>query len=545
MSASQDDLRLMFKEAERRGDRATAVAVMSKLESFEQQQEQPEQQPPSGEGSEFGQQVEEKLATRMEEVNKTLEDYATGKVGSIQAGIQIVGKGGAGSALDVIGEEVIESVKGISLIIPDSIEDPVKDAAKSGWKWLTETNAGEFVADALKGGMKTYNEFKELNPQEAKTLESVVNVGLLLAPTKVKKNADPNILGKAATTINKSAEKTITTRRADFVGGLITPKKTAKVLTDEVARTTEKGVGAFKRNIVALSPREADIAKEIRKIKGVIPKNSVQRNYNIINAENAKLAKQLEKDLTKRRFLVLGGTAEKNIDDAVSKLVSENPVIVGDAQRVASRVATKAKEIISKNSPTPSGLLQSRKELDFWIKSQKGQKAFDPAMENALSVSVRSVRNSINDTLEKSIPSVAVKKSLKKQNLLYEALDNVAPKAAAEANTAIARAWQNAVKVLPFRGVANQELALLFGVGGLGAAAMFAPYVSGALGLSLVAMAGKSAVMSPNTRKGLSLLLKSVDRAVLTSKNPSMIKQLRADRALIIETLKNSETEEE
>ena len=242
-------------------------------------------------------------------------------------------------------------------------------------------------------------------------------------------------------------------------------------------------------------------------------------------------------------MLIIG--AERNIDDAVRKLISENPVIVGDAQRVAERVAKKAKELMSQNPSTAQGLLESRKQLDSWIRLQKGQKAFDPAMENALSVSVRTVRQTMNDTIGKAVPSVAVKNELRKQSLLYDALDNIAPKAAAEANTAIARAWQNAVKVLPFRGVANHELALLFGVGGLGAAAMFAPYVSGLLGVTLVGMGIKKAVMSANTRKGLGLLLKSVDRAVLTSKNPSMIKQLRADRALIIETLKNSETGEE
>jgi len=74
---------------------------------------------------------------------------------------------------------------------------------------------------------------------------------------------------------------------------------------------------------------------------------------------------------------------------------------------------------------------------------------------------------------------------------------------------------------------------------------MFAPWVTGLLGIFLVGKGIKGLAMSPNARIGVGKLIKTVDKAILTSENPSMIKQLRADRALLIELMKDAETSEE
>lgn len=543
MSATEEDLRLMFREAERRGDRQTAIAAMDKLESLKgepTEQVTPKQKEPS-----FGDKLQLKLDKRLAEVNQTLEDHATGKIGTGQANIQVLGKGVAGSVLDIIGAETTEAVKGIGMMIPDSVSEPIKQYATKAWDWVSTSEFGQYVGEELKANVNAYKTIKEKFPQEAKTLESVVNIGLLMAPAKTKAKAEPSILGKGANVIEKSGRASAATKRTDFVTDLISPVKTKKVLTEEAGRTVEQGRGIFKHNVVTPSPHEKVVASQVERIKGVTPKNTVQRNYNIIAKENQRLAQKLEADVGKRRIFVLNSTATKNIDDAVEELVKTNPTIIGNAQTVANRVATKAKELISANEGTPLGILNARKQLDQWIKKQKGAKIFAPDMENTLSVSLRTVRQAMNKTVEQHAHGVGVKNSLKRQNLLYDAMENIAPKAAAEANHAIARAWQNAVKVLPFRGVANQELALLFGMGGLGAAAVFAPWVSGALAVTLTGMGIKGAIISPKTRLGLAKLLKMVDRAILTSENPSMIKQLRADRALLVDLMKNAEVIDE
>jgi len=61
------------------------------------------QQPEVGIGNQLIQNITEARAEREREVVKTMEDYAKGEINLAEAGIQVVGKGGAGAALDVAG----------------------------------------------------------------------------------------------------------------------------------------------------------------------------------------------------------------------------------------------------------------------------------------------------------------------------------------------------------------------------------------------------------------------------------------------------------
>lgn len=497
--------------------------------------------------------IKQKLEVRGEEVLETLEKHAKGEIGTLEANVQVLGKGIAGSILDVAGELSTEGLKQmykgtsdvVSFLVPDNIEEPIKDKISETVDWLVNSEAGQFISNeisqSIQGGKVAYDALKERYPDEMKTVESIANLGILFAPTKTKVNAEPTILGKASARVKGSALRSQLKNRKKFVSDLITPKRTEKVKIAETARTVEKGFGPTKRSVVELSPREMEIASEVNKIKSVTPKNTIQGNLNTIYKENLNLAKRLEADVSKRRILIPANEPLRRIDDAVTKLVAENPVIVGDAERVATRLAAKAKEIVAKHQNTPAGILKARKELDQWVLRQKGKRAFDPTMENALSESLRAVRQSMNDTVAYFAPSAKAKDLLKRQNLLYEAIDNIGPKAAAESNNAIGRAWQNALKVLPIRGALNQEMAMLLGMGGLGAAATIAPGIRTAMIAGAVGYGGYRLTISPATRKGISQLIRTVDKAILSSKNPSMIKQLRLDRAALVDILKESE----
>jgi len=268
--------------------------------------------------------------------------------------------------------------------------------------------------------------------------------------------------------------------RSKYVTELVTPKKTPKILEAEVPRTAEKGVGIFKRSTVKPTTRESQIISEVSRIREVMPKKSVQQNYNAINKENVKLARQLERDVSKSRATVSAKEMSQAIDDSIGTVVAESPIIVGNLQTTATRVAEKAKKIILSNDETAIGLLKSRKEFDAWVRTLprgEAKLATDAAME-AQSVAIKTVRNTMNDMLDAKVKSTAVKRELKRQSLLYDALDNMTPKAAQEANSAIGRSWQNTFKVLGIRNKAIQGLAMAAGVGGLGAAAKFAPLIT-------------------------------------------------------------------
>ena len=560
MSASVDEIKSLLIEADNRGDRANAMALMDKLDSIKEEESLEVEAQPQTHLDKFSDTMEnigERVKGRGEEVAETLEKHATGEIGTLRAGTEILGKGVVGTTFDVVGETAMMGLSEfvdqtgnfVSVLVPDAIEEPVKAKAKETLDWLVKSEAGQFIsneiASSVEGGAEAYKMLKEKYPAEMKTAESVANIAMMFAPVKVKAKSDPSFIGKGADALKKSADKSITRRRTGFVEDLVKPVRTQKIKLEETARTVELGTGPFKRSIVKPTARELEMAAEVNKIKAVTPKNTTQGNLNAIYAENERLAVSLGKTLDKRRVLIPSSEAARSVDDAVAILVKENPVVVGNAETVAKRVAAKANQILGNHPSTPKGILSARKEFDSWILTQKGQKAFDPAMENALSVSVRAVRRSMNSTVEKYAPSANVKARLKQQNLLYETIDNIGPKAAATANNAIGRAWQRAVAILPFRGVINQEMALVLGMGGLGAAATIAPWLRGALTAGAVTYGAGRIIISPKVRQTLSVLLKMTDRAIISSKHPSVIRQLRADRAVIRDLIKNAEVSEE
>ena len=489
----------------------------------------------------FTERVSRRLGERRQEVSKTFEDVATGEITGAEGALQTLGKGAAGASLDIVGEGIISLGRGISAAVPDAIEDPIKREVVEGWDTLMNTDVGEYATEALTGGIEKWNEFKAGNPRWAKNIESGVNIAAIVSPVKAKAHAKPTTLGKASNYFEDIAGKQVKRKRKDFVGDLISPKKTPKVRAAETARTTEKGRGLLRRDVVELSAREKDIAAEVSKINGVTPKNSIQKNLNAIQEANQKIAKQLDADVGKRRILGLRATTSKKIDDAISLMVAENPVITGNAVTVANKISAKAKKIIESNPGTPKGLLDSRKQLDSWIKKQKGTKVFDPELESALSVAVRDVRNVINDSVEASTGSAAVKQELKKQSLLFDAIENLAPKAADAHNWAIGRGVQNMAKILPFRSQMVNEGSAILGLGLVGGSALLSPYFAGGLAATAITYAGHKAIMSATTKKMLSNTVKAMDKALLSAKQPSMVRQLRADRAAIIELMKTAE----
>ena len=453
--------------------------------------------------------------------------------------LQVGGKVGAGAAFDFMGEVLVSAGRGLSNITPDVIEQPMKDAAISAGHAFLNTEIGRKGIDSAMQGVDAYAQFSEENPRAARNIEAVVNIGLLAAPVKGKPKADTTVLGKTALSLEKKALEQTGQSKANFVKTLVMPKQTAAVRTEQVGRTAESGLLRSKQ--VGASKAEEAIAKTVSEIPEVSGKNTLQGNYNVINQALSKEAESLSKQLIKNDVAI----SRKEILEASKKIkttLADNPLLVGDAEKVANKIISKMDGIIKKNGSSASGLLKSRKELDAWIKSQKGKNIFDPKNENAISIALREVRQSANDLIAKKVPSLEVKESLRAQSNMYRALENIAPKAADEASNVALRAWQNVTSILPFRGEFNQTMAVLFGVGGLGASAMFAPFFTKlALG-GIVTYGVGRAVMSAPVKKGLSLLLKESDKAIRATKDANLIKQLRADRALVVEILKDSES---
>lgn len=482
--------------------------------------------------------VEQDVLDRKDLAIEIQDIFARGEQTFGESVLQLTGKVGAGTILDFLGEAVISGVEGLSAITPDAIEDPLIETATKAAHLFLDTDLGNAGLEAANKGLEAWNEFRAENPRAARNIESVVDIGLLIAPVKGKPKikSQPTLAGRAAESLTVRAEAQTARQKSDFVDDLVLPKPTAAVRTEQVARTAEEGLLGTKT--VELSAGERAIADQVSLIEGVTPSKTLQGNFTAISEEVASEAKNLKDLLKKNDVLIPKREFTTELDNAILRL-QENPLLVGDAAKTAEKVVNKMKQIVDENPGTASGLLQSRKELDAWIKTQR-PKIFDPNQESALSIAVREVRQSTNNFIDERVVNVAVKDSLRKQSHLFRAMDNIGPKAADEASNAILRAWQSANKVLGLKGEFNQILATAFGIGGLGAAATFAPFFTKLLLAGTVTFAAGKAVLSPTAKKGVSKLLGAVDKAIRASKDEALISQLRLDRAAIVEILKQS-----
>lgn len=464
------------------------------------------------------------------------------------ASLQAVGKIGAKSILDFMGEALVSGGRGLSKITPDFIEDPIKENATKAGLALLNTDVGQEGLEAARKGIAEYSAFKQKNPVMAANIEAMVDVGLLVAPVKGKpKVPKPGVLTKAGVRLEKSAARSMKKNRKAFVDDLVTPSQTKRVREAQVGRTTIEGPLRSKR--VELSPSQKASASEVLKVRGVSPKNTIQGNWNAIRDEVTREAdklmrglKRLEQPSARSSVSSRGRYVQKELDDALDVMAAKaaHPSVQGDAAKATADMIEGMKRIAAQNPKTLSGLMKSRREFDQWITQGKGPNFWNSDVGNAIQIGVRDTRREVNNFIAARAPGKGVNRSLRKQHRLLNAMDDIRVKAAAEENNMLSRAFKNALKLLPFRGEFNQFMAALFGVGGLGASARFAPLFTKLVGATGVAYVGGKAIIHPGSRKGLAGLLKMIDDAMQKTTDPAVLRQFRADRAAIVELMNTS-----
>lgn len=475
----------------------------------------------------------------LEEIKNATSD---GEQSYAEGVLQVAGKVGAGLALDLLGESVVSMARGVSNITPDMIEDPVMESANSAFNTFLNTGIGKAGLLAAEKGADAWDLYRLNNPRAARNIESVVDIGMLVAPvSRSAAPVKPNILSRTATRLDDAVEAQVNRRAESFFDDLVRPADTKATRIDEVGRTAEMGI--LRQKVSAPSAAEQRMASAVSRVDGVDPSKTMQGNYNAIAREVTAESERLGEALKQSGALVPRQESKRALDLARQRL-EQMPTMVGDAAKSAVRIIDQAKKIIDENPGTSSGVLDARRQLDAWIRKQKPA-VFDPASENAMSMAVREVRQSLNNLIDAKNPSQGVRDSLSFQSNLLGAMDNISVKAAAEGKNIVSRTWRNVSRILPMRGEFNQSLAVLMGVGGLGAAAAFAPYFTQLTGLFLGSYATGKLVTSQGMKKAISMLLKKTDQAIQKAVNPDMARQLRLDRAALLELLDKGDEENE
>lgn len=454
----------------------------------------------------------------------------------------------AGGVWDALGETLVLGAKGISFITPEFIKGPVKQGWQSGVDLIMNSEKGVEALQAVEKGAESYSSWKKDNPESALTLESVVNIALLLAPVpkggKVKGNPEfvgpvkPTGLERAGLAMINASGKQVSDRSTQKALQLIVPRTGVPEQTREVSRA------GFKYNIVSPTAQEQRIVDTVAKLK--IPQSaSNQRSLNLIDDAIEAEAKILEKQVAASKEAIPLTESFKLLDDvAANTKATDAFVATNQLGKMVDDVVSKAKSLLESNPQTPLGVLKTRKELDAYVKSYKANKSAFPNQDNvetALSIALRDVRTALNTKVAQTAPKANVLARLEKQSNLYRARVPVIEKAKADASNSLGRLWQNTTGVT---GVRMPSTPLAIGVTGA-ALAGWLPAIVGGVGVGIAGRGIYRGAISPELKKFLGQSLIASSKALKQAKNPETIKQLRADRAVMIELLKNTKVEKE
>ena len=489
---------------------------------------------------------------------------------AVKSGNYPVREGIASVGASLVGSTAVDLVDGLtgtlidtaSLLIPDAVGQPVADAFSQSANWVFSTEGGQWVTEALSGTLADYDKFKQASPEQAKLLEGAVNVALIMLPSP-KSKPKMGGLDAAGRKLEQSGKKGVIESKQKYVDKMLTPLETAKTRVDDLANTTISPI--TQKATVSQTPRQADMASLVRSIPEVSPNKTLKHNHVVLRKEVHKrgdnLVNTLEK-LEKNRAASVGDIGALQLDtittrltDDVAELVATNPLFRGNKAitGAAEAMLEKTLQLLTDKPLTPANVLRVRRELDDFIRSSKGS-VFEAATENSVSIPFKTIRKSLNDIVDEASPNAEVKKSLREQSMLYEALDTLAPKAGKEMETIAGRLVQNITEVLPYNVTRNvwQANAAILGAGAvLGAGATSAAFTFGQLlpimggGLLATGMAkqlGKQALPS-KSKVALGRMLQLTDKAIKATKDSSMKQVLHADRIYIANLLKDMATD--
>lgn len=224
------------------------------------------------------------LQKRGENTNKAFE----AKQPFFSKALQLVGQG-AGFAGDILTEGIKSASNASGLT--DNVIKPTLEAAKPTALDILHTEVGQMGLQAVKGGMDTYNSFKQAHPEAAGNLEAVINIASILPPVK-------------ATQVGTS----LATTGAGIVKSTIkdTSKKVANVTADTIENIGSKIATPSVSNAtrVSLNPRAAlkgtgqdiqvSVGGKLKKLSELTPDENTKMQFSTEKSIN-KFTQEAEK----------------------------------------------------------------------------------------------------------------------------------------------------------------------------------------------------------------------------------------------------------
>ena len=484
------------------------------------------------------------LANRMGEVQQTTERLASEWFDPLAW--KVTAKWLATAPVSYAGDVVGTSFEPVAAAVSPLIQSGIKklgqeeNVAKLGSEWEEIRQKYPNFADFVEGtanissllpfSPKATTPIKEgIKTVWAKTLQTAET----LAPNLTKQAK--KLVSQADMGFRKQAEEIALPKLSEM--GMREKQK----VTGDVIETKP---WLFKKEELVRSPQEALAIEEVSRMlkEGKLKKWGTElQKSTAISDEITGLAEALKWRLDNTPNPVNIPKAEiETLLDTISKNIDRNPFLkAGELDRSAQQIIKNIREQLTKDSYTPSELLDIRKQLDADIKTYKGEKAFSPDIENAFSTTLRDIRQGINNKISELVPDVEVRNFLDRQSALYIARDNVDLKWSKQANSLIGRTL---TKIQSATWIPRTEIIELTTALGLLGASSLAPIVTPIAVWAVAFSGGKKAlwaILSPKNKTRLANVLTKLDEAI--KKNPKDL-ELRKAKELLTNLPKNGNT---
>lgn len=338
---------------------------------------------------------------------------------------------------------------GVSDIVFETIRPVVEPVVGGIVKSVSEGGGllGEFIKSPLGQNIKTQfsaakeliDKKKEADPEFAakiRDLEDTGNIGMAIldamgigeAITGTKTGF--RTIAKTLEEISEQASKKSVVSSFDDIVEYIAPKLTP---TEEAAakasgRATTEGI--MKKTVITPSKRQLEIAKYAEEAGVDISKNTFDENIRLMREAQKTSATELRTGLKESKAIWNQNEVKSSLRSVERPItVKSDPIINKAADNFEKAVLRLAED----NSKKAEGLLDLRQELDELIDLEFPANVY--TKDTPLGQYIRKMRQALNDLTESKLPDgllpngKSFKGELRRQSLLYDAIENVAEKA--------------------------------------------------------------------------------------------------------------------
>jgi len=528
------------------GDTLAAYKIKNIIEDEQEAKTKAAQQSVQGLDTDITPQPESTLMERVGEVvqrrgagiGETLSrplDLGLPQEGALGVGEKLVRTLGdvAGGVGEIAGDAIMT---GISYLTPDLAKEAVDDA----FNYVSQTEAGKEGLRLATLSADKYKGWADANPDDAKLLESYFNIGAFLTPaTKIK----APVLDVAETledtggNLVKSGRSKIRGEERDIITAMLEPD--AKHLTGEDFEVSEITQEITYNPQSPYTQETIDIVTDSGIVK---PKKTYTYNSKKLGEAAKRERNILEARLAREDVILNKANVLREIETKAQQFLDEAQRTIGDETKLkqVNSIFGEAVRQVQNSDGSLLGLLEARRGVDKFTRSYDGKVDF--TTQNSLATASRSVRNAMNEILEREAKNTEVARSLRKQAAFLDAAKILNKKISKDGRTVFARLAKVAGNYMPRTPLAQAATASA----AAGLATQYWPLMTLGAVTGLVYGGGKAA-LSGEARELLGKIIADTGTAIKKAEKMGhldVVEQMKADRLVLVSLLNESPTEE-